>query len=76
VRRVGHPVSSYAGLTRVSILLRKSIFQRGWIAGSSPTVCTHLYRDRFDHEVRAGNTSLFNARIAHDFLALSTSRVI
>jgi hypothetical protein len=31
-------LSSYAGLTRVSIALREKHFRKGWIAGSSPAM--------------------------------------
>jgi hypothetical protein len=62
VRRVGHPVPSYAGLTRVSILLRKSIFQRGWIAGSSPAM-TELWWARLRTHSRP--TALPTLRATH-----------
>jgi hypothetical protein len=37
--RLPHPLPSYAGLTRVSINLRKNDFgEEGWMAGSSPAM--------------------------------------
>jgi hypothetical protein len=37
-------MSSYAGLTRVSINLRKKFFQGRWMAGSSPAMTpSYLY---------------------------------
>jgi hypothetical protein len=48
--RMLHAQPSYAGLTRVSIALRKMLYQSGWIAGSSPAMTMTM-----DCRVKPGN---------------------